>query len=81
MRKTAKIVLRFLDLLALLVVPPLESGVDETLDALDGIIFSGGADLVRDVMVGGAWIVREGRHAQEHSAASAYKRVVAELLA
>lgn len=28
-----------------LVVPPLESGVDETLDALDGIIFSGGADV------------------------------------
>jgi len=28
-----------------LVVPPLESGLDETLDALDGIIFSGGADV------------------------------------
>ncbi|HUF00968.1 MAG TPA: gamma-glutamyl-gamma-aminobutyrate hydrolase family protein, partial [Gaiellaceae bacterium] len=28
-----------------LVVPPSESGIAETLDALDGIVFSGGADL------------------------------------
>ena len=28
-----------------LVVPPSENGVEETLDALDGIVFSGGADL------------------------------------
>lgn len=28
-----------------LVVPPSEAGVEETLDALDGIIFSGGADV------------------------------------
>ena len=28
-----------------LVVPPSESGVDETLDALDGIVFSGGVDV------------------------------------
>jgi putative glutamine amidotransferase len=28
-----------------LVVPPIEEGVDETLDALDGLIFSGGEDL------------------------------------
>ena len=28
-----------------LVVPPLEEGVDETLDALDGVLFSGGEDL------------------------------------
>ncbi|MQB00906.1 MAG: gamma-glutamyl-gamma-aminobutyrate hydrolase family protein [Actinobacteria bacterium] len=28
-----------------LIVPPSDEGVDETLDALDGIIFSGGADL------------------------------------
>jgi putative glutamine amidotransferase len=28
-----------------IVVPPAEEGVDETLDALDGLIFSGGADL------------------------------------
>jgi putative glutamine amidotransferase len=28
-----------------LVVPPIEHGLDETLDALDGLIFSGGGDL------------------------------------
>jgi putative glutamine amidotransferase len=28
-----------------LVVPPSDEGVDETLDAIDGIVFSGGADL------------------------------------
>src|SRR5215467_5023064 len=28
-----------------LLVPPSEEGVDETLDALDGLLFSGGADL------------------------------------
>jgi putative glutamine amidotransferase len=28
-----------------LVVPPFEEGLDETLDALDGIVFSGGGDL------------------------------------
>jgi putative glutamine amidotransferase len=28
-----------------LVVPPADEGLDETLDALDGVIFSGGADL------------------------------------
>jgi putative glutamine amidotransferase len=28
-----------------LVVPPMEDGVEETLDALDGVVFSGGGDL------------------------------------
>src|ERR1051325_3647483 len=28
-----------------LLVPPSEDGVDETLDALDGLLFSGGSDL------------------------------------
>ena len=28
-----------------LIIPPVEEGVDETLDALDGVIFSGGEDL------------------------------------
>jgi formimidoylglutamate deiminase len=47
----------------------------------NAFVFSGATNLVRDVMVGGAWTVREGRHAQEHAAASAYKRALAELLA
>jgi putative glutamine amidotransferase len=32
-----------------LLVPPSEDGVDETLDALDGLIFSGGADIDPDL--------------------------------
>src|SRR5262245_47764786 len=32
-----------------LVVPPSEDGVEETLDALDGLLFSGGADLDPDL--------------------------------
>lgn len=32
-----------------LVVPPSEDGLDETLDALDGVIFSGGGDLDPDL--------------------------------
>ena len=32
-----------------LLVPPSEDGVDETLDALDGLLFSGGADLDPDL--------------------------------
>jgi len=36
---------------------------------------------VRDVMVGGRWQVREGRHPQEAEASAAYARTVKELLA
>jgi putative glutamine amidotransferase len=32
-----------------LLIPPSEDGVDETLDALDGLLFSGGSDLDPDV--------------------------------
>ena len=32
-----------------LLVPPSEQGVEETLDALDGLLFSGGSDLDPDV--------------------------------
>ena len=47
----------------------------------NALIFSGGTTMVRDVMVGGAWTVREGRHPQEQDAASAYKKALTELLA
>lgn len=46
----------------------------------NALIFSGGSNMVRDVLVGGAWTVRKGRHAQEQAAASAYKKAVAGLL-
>lgn len=44
-------------------------------------IFSGTQGLVRDVMVGGRWQVRAGRHALEDSASRDYARAVRELLA
>ncbi len=44
-------------------------------------VFSGSEGLVRDVMVGGRWQVREGRHPQEAEASAAYARTVKELLA
>ena len=47
----------------------------------NALIFSGATNLVRDVLVGGAWAVRDGHHAREHDAAESYKRAVAELLA
>ena len=46
----------------------------------NALIFSGATNLVRDVMVGGNWVVRERRHAHEESARGAYVRTVTELL-
>jgi formimidoylglutamate deiminase len=47
----------------------------------NALVFSGAEDLVRDVMVGGKWAMRERRHAREEAAAEAFKRARAELLA
>ena len=47
---------------------------------LDSYLFAGNRNLVRDVMVGGSWVVREGRHADEESIARAYRRALARLL-
>lgn len=44
-------------------------------------VFSGSENLVRDVMVGGRWQVREGRHPLEAKAAADYARAVKALLA
>ena len=49
-------------------------------DPLNALIFSGERDLVRDVMVAGRWVVRDGRHPMADSAASAYRKVLQELL-
>lgn len=48
---------------------------------LDALLFSGGSGLVRDVMVGGRWVVRQGRHAAEESAAEGYRAALTRLLA
>ena len=48
-------------------------------DLVDSWIFSGNANAIRDVMVGGAWVVRDGRHAEEEAIADTYRRTVAGL--
>jgi len=50
---------------------------DEVLDAL---VFSGGAGMVRDVMVGGRWQVRAGRHPRAATLERAYRRAVERLV-
>lgn len=46
----------------------------------DTLVFSGGRNFVRDVMVGGAWRVREGHHAQEEKAEMDYRLTLTRLL-
>ena len=47
----------------------------------NALVFSGSADLVRDVMVAGRWVVRERHHALEEKAAARYAKAVQQLLA
>jgi formimidoylglutamate deiminase len=49
-------------------------------DPLNALIFSGERGLVRDVMVGGRWVVRDRLHPMAHEALLAYRQVVGELL-
>ncbi len=46
---------------------------------LDTLVFAGNECLVRDVMVGGNWVVRDRRHAREDDIAAAWRKAVAEL--
>ncbi|MGH8174989.1 MAG: formimidoylglutamate deiminase [Steroidobacter sp.] len=46
---------------------------------IDTFVFSGGSDSVRDVMVGGRWLVQEGRHFAETAVSAGYKRAMARL--
>lgn len=48
---------------------------------LDAWVFSGNRPLVRDVMVGGRWLVRDGVHPKRELFAGEYRRVLAKLLA
>ena len=48
---------------------------------LDTLVFAGNVPLVRDVMVGGRWVVRDGRHPGEEVAALAYREALAALAA
>jgi formimidoylglutamate deiminase len=47
----------------------------------NALVFSGSTELVREVMVGGRWVVQEKQHAAQEEAAAGYKDAVRELLA
>jgi formimidoylglutamate deiminase len=47
--------------------------------ALDSLVFSSSRGAVRDVMVGGRWVVRDRRHPDEDRIANAYRRVAQSL--
>ena len=51
--------------------PALYGKSDDVL--LDALVFAGNENPVRHVMVGGAWVVQDGRHAHEEAVFSAYK--------
>jgi formimidoylglutamate deiminase len=46
---------------------------------LDALVFSGSVNLVRDVMVGGRWLVRNGRHLRRDEVADAYRAALRQL--
>lgn len=48
---------------------------------LDSLVFAGNAPAVRDVAVGGAWVVRDGRHAAEEAALAAFTAAIRRLTA
>ncbi|HEU4655698.1 MAG TPA: formimidoylglutamate deiminase [Steroidobacteraceae bacterium] len=48
-------------------------------EMLDAFIFAATADVVRDVMVGGRWLVQERKHFAETAIASGYRRAIAKL--
>jgi formimidoylglutamate deiminase len=50
-------------------------------DVIDSFLFAGNTPLVRDVLVGGRWRVRDFAHAAEERAADAYRGVVERLAA
>jgi formimidoylglutamate deiminase len=46
---------------------------------LDALVFAGGTAAIRHVMVGGRWVVRDGRHAGEEKIAAAYRAALRRL--
>jgi formimidoylglutamate deiminase len=47
--------------------------------ALDHLVFAGGARAIRDVMVAGRWVVRDGRHAAEAALAKPFAALMRRL--
>ena len=48
-------------------------------DVLGAFVFAGNDNLVRDVLAGGCWVVRAGRHIDQDAIARRYKAALAEL--
>ncbi len=48
---------------------------------LDAFLFAGGGQMVKHVMVGGKWLVRDGHHPDEDSIAARYREVQRQLYA
>jgi formimidoylglutamate deiminase len=48
---------------------------------LDAVVFAGNVSPVRDVMVGGNWVVRERRHRHEEAVLERYRKALARLTA
>ncbi len=48
---------------------------------LDALLFSGNDCLVKHVMVGGRWLVRDGHHPEEEGIEAHYRRIQKQLLA
>ena len=69
---------RAADIVALDAAHPLLAGKTED-DILDAWIFAGNASLVRDVMVGGRWLVRDRRHPEEEAIAREFVRTMGRL--
>ncbi|MGH6932920.1 MAG: formimidoylglutamate deiminase [Dongiaceae bacterium] len=57
--------------------PNLLGKVGDTL--LDAFVFAGNQNPVRDVMVGGKWVVAEGEHMAEHAVLARYRAAMTEL--
>lgn len=48
-------------------------------EVLGSFVFSGNDNLVKDVMVGGQWVVRDGRHVAQQAITARFKQTLAEL--
>ena len=48
-------------------------------EAPDHLIFAGGSAAIRDVMVGGRWVIKDGRHALADSLAGPFRDLMRSL--
>ena len=47
---------------------------------LDSLVFTSAKDAVRDVMVGGRWVIKDRRHAAEEELAANYRAAIADIM-